>query len=55
MTLALMAAMPEELQALLPLLGAARAHHHAGREFHSGQRDGRSKSVSYTHLRAHET
>jgi adenosylhomocysteine nucleosidase len=41
MTLALMAAMPEELQALLPLLGAARAHHHAGREFHSGQRDGR--------------
>ncbi len=41
MTLALMAAMPEELQALLPLLGAARVHHHAGREFHSGRLDGR--------------
>ena len=41
MTLALMAAMPEELQALLPLLGAARAHHHAGREFHRGRLDGR--------------
>lgn len=41
MTLALMAAMPEELQALRPLLGAARVHHHAGREFHSGRLDGR--------------
>lgn len=41
MTLALLAAMPEELQALLPLLGAARVHHHAGREFHSGRLDGR--------------
>jgi adenosylhomocysteine nucleosidase len=40
MTLALMAAMPEELQALLAPLSAPRVHHHAGREFHSGWLDG---------------
>lgn len=47
MTLALMAAMPEELQALRPLLGAARVHHHAGREFHSGRLDGREVVLAY--------
>ncbi|HWH72988.1 MAG TPA: 5'-methylthioadenosine/S-adenosylhomocysteine nucleosidase [Methylibium sp.] len=41
MTLALMVTMPEALGALRPLLGAARVHHHAGREFHSGQLGGR--------------
>ncbi|HSV70891.1 MAG TPA: 5'-methylthioadenosine/adenosylhomocysteine nucleosidase [Methylibium sp.] len=41
MTLGLMAAMHEELQALLPLLAAPCVHHHAGREFHSGRIDGR--------------
>lgn len=40
MTIALMAAMPEELQALRAPLTAARVHHHAGREFHSGWLDG---------------
>jgi adenosylhomocysteine nucleosidase len=40
MTLALMAALPEELDALLAPLSAPRVHHHAGREFHSGWLDG---------------
>lgn len=40
MTLALMAALPEELEALLAPLSGARVHHHAGREFHTGRLEG---------------
>lgn len=40
MALALMVATPEERDALLPVLGAASVHHHAGREFHRGKVDG---------------
>lgn len=40
MTLAIVAAMHEELRALLPALEAPRVAHHAGREFHCGRLDG---------------
>lgn len=40
MTLALMAAMPEELAALLAQLDSPTVHHHAGRAFHAGRLEG---------------
>lgn len=40
MTLAIVAAMHEELRGLLPALEAPRVVHHAGREFHCGRLDG---------------
>jgi adenosylhomocysteine nucleosidase len=40
MALALMAALPEELQTLRAALEDAQLQHHAGREFHTGRLDG---------------
>lgn len=40
MPLALMGAMPEELQSLRAALEGAALQHHAGREFHTGRLDG---------------